>query len=217
MYIKTNIESIEKNISGTACKLIIVTKTKSISILQQIYDLGHKSFGENRVQELVEKHQALPKDIQWHLIGHLQSNKVKYIASFVTLIHTVESYELLKEINKQSRKHNRVINCLLQVYIAKEDTKFGLFEHELFEILKKIENLKNIKIVGLMGMATNTTNGETIRQEFRFLKTIFDKAKLIKTENIAITELSMGMSNDYIIAQEEGSTLIRVGSAIFAS
>lgn len=215
MNIKKNISEIESKLLGFKTKLIIVTKTKPIEMLQQVYDLGYKIFGENRVQELVSKYEALPKDIEWHLIGHLQSNKVKYIAPFVSLIHSVESLDLLKEINKQALKNNRIINCLLQVYIAKEETKFGLSEPELFEILNGISDLKNIKIVGLMGMATNTENQETVRQEFKNLKSIFDKVKVIKTENIDLLEISMGMSNDFEIAKEEGSTFVRIGSAVF--
>lgn len=216
MQLQKNIKTIEENLSGSDCKLIIVTKTRPVEVLQEVYDLGYKTFGENRVQELVSKYEALPKDIEWHLIGHLQSNKVKYIAPFISLIHSVESFELLKEIDKQALKHNRIINCLLQVYIAKEETKFGLSEPELVEILNNITSFKNIKIVGLMGMATNTENQETVRNEFKSLKNLFDKVKNIKTENIDLTEISMGMSNDYIIAKEEGSTFVRVGSAVFA-
>lgn len=215
MQLQKNIKTIEENLSGSDCKLIIVTKTRPVEVLQQVYDLGYKTFGENRVQELVSKYEALPKDIEWHLIGHLQSNKVKYIAPFVSLIHSVESFELLKEIDKQALKHNRIINCLLQVYIAKEETKFGLSEPELVEILDNVSSFKNIKIVGLMGMATNTENQETVRQEFKTLKNLFDQVKTIKTENIDLTEISMGMSNDYMIAKEEGSTLVRIGSAVF--
>lgn len=216
MQLQKNIKTIEENLSGSDCKLIIVTKTRPVEVLQEVYDLGYKTFGENRVQELVSKYEALPKDIEWHLIGHLQSNKVKYIAPFISLIHSVESFELLKEIDKQALKHNRIINCLLQVYIAKEETKFGLSEPELVEILNTITSFKNIKIVGLMGMATNTENIVTVRNEFKSLKNLFDKVKTINTENIDLTEISMGMSNDYIIAKEEGSTFVRVGSAVFA-
>lgn len=216
MQLQKNIKTIENNLSGSDCKLIIVTKTRPVEVLQEVYDLGYKTFGENRVQELVSKYEALPKDIEWHLIGHLQSNKVKYIAPFISLIHSVESFELLKEIDKQALKHNRIINCLLQVYIAKEETKFGLSEPELVEILNTITSFKNIKIVGLMGMATNTENIVTVRNEFKSLKNLFDKVKTIKTENIDLIEISMGMSNDYIIAKEEGSTFVRVGSAVFA-
>lgn len=183
-----------------------------------MYDLDFKVFGENRVQELTEKHEKLPKDIQWHLIGTLQKNKVKYVAPFVAMIHSVESFSLLKEINKRAKQNERVIECLLQMHIAEEDTKFGLNETELYEILEseELKNFENIKLVGLMGMATFTDNKNQVRAEFKNLKTLFDKVKTnFKTENIDFREISMGMSGDYPIAIEEGATLVRVGSAIF--
>jgi hypothetical protein len=174
-------------------------------------------FGENKVQELCDKYEALPKDIDWHLIGHLQSNKVKYIAPFVSLIHSVDSIKLLQEINKQAAKNNRTINCLLQIYIANEDTKFGLSFSEAQQLIDSSEfkQLNNIKIVGLMGMATNTDDTTQIRKEFKSLKTFFDSLKNHSTANFELSILSMGMSSDYQMAIEEGSTMVRVGSSIF--
>lgn len=211
-----NIINIKSKISSQ-CQLVVVTKTRPIETLQGVYELGERHFGENRVQELLPKYESLPKDIHWHLIGHLQSNKVKYIASFIHCIHSVESMSLLEEINKQAAKNNRTIQCLLQIYIAKEETKYGLSENEALEILhsEKLKLLKNIKIVGLMGMATNTENQSVIANEFKILKTFFDSVKNIQSNNIAITELSMGMSSDYELASQMGSTMVRVGSAVF--
>lgn len=219
MNITTNINNILSRLVGTSAKLIAVTKTKPIEVLQEAYDANCTIFGENKVQEMVTKWEALPKEIQWHLIGHLQTNKVKYIAEFVSMIHSVDSLKLLQEIDKQAAKHQRVINCLLQIYIAKEETKFGLSEEEATELLQSehFQELKNIRIVGLMGMATNTDDLTQIRLEFRGLKTFFEhlKSMFLHTDNLALSEISMGMSNDYLIAAEEGSTLVRVGSAIF--
>ena len=217
MGIKENILKIQSEIGS--CKLIVVTKTKPLEALQELYSIGQKVFGENRVQELTSKYEALPKDIEWHLIGHLQTNKVKYIAPFVSMIHSVESKKLLEEINKQAEKHKRVIKCLLQMYIAKEETKFGLDENEALEILNDpyLKELKNIQIVGVMGMATNITNMDVIRSEFSMLKAFYKKIESIKSTNIDIHEISMGMSSDYLIAVEEGSTMVRVGSAVFAN
>ncbi len=191
--------------------LVAVSKTKPISALQEAYDAGQRVFGENRVQEMVEKHQELPKDIAWHLIGHLQKNKVKYIAPFVALIHGIDSFETLKEVDKQAKKHNRTIGCLLQVKIATEDSKFGLSYDSTKEILEELDKtpLHNVKIEGLMGMATFTENKQQIHEEFTQLHTFF------KTTKLEI--LSMGMSGDYKIAIEAGSSMIRVGSAIFGS
>ena len=194
--------------------LVAVSKTKPVEDIQALYDLGQRDFGENYVQELVDKEAALPKDIRWHFIGHLQSNKVKYIAPFVHLIHGVDSFSLLKEINKQAAKNNRVIDCLLQIYIAQEETKFGLDEkelHELFELLRAQE-LKNIRIVGLMGMASFSNDEALIRKEFAHLKNLFDQ---LPTSNFQPTTLSCGMSGDYKIAIEEGSTMVRIGSLLF--
>jgi pyridoxal phosphate enzyme (YggS family) len=185
----------------------------------EAYNAGQRIFGENYVQELVEKHQELPKDIQWHFIGHLQSRKVKLIAPFVSLIHGVDSFKLLQEINKQAKKNNRVIDCLLQIFIANEETKFGLDEKELAEILAsdEFQKLKNIKIVGLMGMATFTDNQNQIEKEFNYLKTIFDKINELSLINCQLSILSMGMSGDYQLAISCGSTMVRIGSSIFGS
>lgn len=218
MTIAQNIADINTQLQGTQAHLIAVTKTKPVSDLEQAYQAGCKVFGENKVQEMVSKWEVLPKDIQWHLIGHLQSNKVKYIAPFVSLIHSVDSFKLLQEINKQAIKNERVIDCLLQIYIAQEDTKFGLSEEETIELLEssELKELQNIRLVGLMGMASNTDNQEQIRAEFKSLKQLFDRiASTYQLPNTAWKEISMGMSGDFLIAAEEGSTLVRVGSAIF--
>ena len=197
--------------------LVAVSKTKPVADLMEAYNTGQRVFGENYVQELVEKHEALPKDIQWHFIGHLQSRKVKLIAPFVNLIHGVDSLKLLHEINKEAQKNNRVIDCLLQIFIAEEESKFGLDEKELTEILssEEFKNLKNIRIIGLMGMATFTENHNQIKKEFQNLKTIFDKVSQLKTENCQMNTISMGMSGDYQLAIECGSTMVRIGSSIF--
>jgi hypothetical protein len=199
--------------------LVAVSKTKPAEDVQALYELGQRDFGENYVQELVDKYDALPKDIQWHFIGHLQSNKVKYIAPFVYLIHGVDSFKLLQEVNKQGEKNQRIINCLLQIHIAQEETKFGLDENELDDIFGSIElkSLQNIKITGLMGMATFTEDEEKIRNEFRYLKTLFDRYSQLSTTNCQLLTLSMGMSADYKIAIEEGSNMVRIGSLIFGS
>jgi pyridoxal phosphate enzyme (YggS family) len=215
MSIKSNLDSIINSISKEV-QLVAVTKTRSLEELQELYNCGQKVFGENRVQELLLKHENLPNDIQWHLIGHLQTNKVKFIVPFVALIHSVDSEKLLAEINKQAQKINKKIAVLLQVFIAKEETKFGWDEQELTEFLvnKKYKNYPNIDIVGLMGMATNTDNVEQVKKEFLYLKSIFNKAeKEIENSNFKI--ISMGMSNDYKLAIECGSNMIRVGSALF--
>lgn len=190
--------------------LVAVSKTKPAADIKELYDLGQRDFGENYVQELTEKQPALPSDIRWHYIGHLQSNKVKYIAAFVQLIHGVDSFKLLKEINKQAQKNNRIIDCLLQVHIAQEETKFGLDENELHDVLagQELAELKNIRVLGLMGMASFTEDMNKVRGEFKYLKTLFDKYPQLQT-------LSMGMSSDYKIAIEEGSTMIRIGSLLF--
>jgi len=207
-----------KNKLPEQVKLIAVSKTYLAENILEAYQTGHKIYGENKVQELVEKHEQLPKDIEWHLIGHLQSNKVKYIASFVSLIHSVDSLKLLQEINKQALKNNKVISCLLQIYIASEETKFGLSEEECLALIHSsaFKELNNIKIVGLMGMASNTEDTNQIKKEFSQLKKFFDQiSSTTKLPNIEWKELSMGMSSDYKIAIEEGSTMIRVGSSIF--
>ncbi|MEE9406994.1 MAG: YggS family pyridoxal phosphate-dependent enzyme [Polaribacter sp.] len=200
--------------------LVAVSKTKPVSDLQEAYNAGQRVFGENKIQEMVDKFTILPKDIQWHMIGHLQSNKVKYMAHFVNLIHGVDKFKTLKEINKQAKKHDRVINCLLQIRIAKEDTKFGFSFTEIETILtsKEISELENIKIVGFMGMATFTDNQEQLKEEFSSLKSFFDKNKTqTVTANCQLETLSMGMSGDYKLAIENGSTMIRVGSSIFGN
>ena len=201
---------------GDKVLLVAVSKTKPVEDIKALYDQGQRDFGENYVQELVDKQPQLPGDIRWHYIGHLQSNKVKYIAPFVHLIHGVDSFKLLKEINKQAQKQNRVINCLLQVHIAQEETKFGLDETELDALLVELNNspLQNIAINGLMGMASFTEDLNKVRTEFKELKRLHDKVKG-KLPRASI--LSMGMSSDYKIAVEEGSTLVRIGSLLFGS
>ena len=218
MSIKENLLKIKSTIPANVT-LVAVSKTKPVSDLMDAYNAGQRIFGENKIQEMTEKWEQMPKDIQWHMIGHVQTNKVKYMAEYVTLIHGVDSLKLLQEINKQAVKHNRIIDCLLQIYIAEEESKFGLDEKELTEILKQVqhESLRNIKIVGLMGMATFTENQTQIKKEFQNLKTIFDKYKTQKTEHCQLTTLSMGMSGDYQLAIECGSTMVRIGSSIFGS
>ena len=192
--------------------LVAVSKTKSNKAILEAYSQGHRIFGENKVQELVKKHEDLPKDIQWHMIGHLQSNKVKYIAPFVHLIHGVDSLKLLKEIDKRAKQNNRIIDCLLQVHIAQENTKFGFGLDEIEDVVKDVERYKYVNIKGMMGMASFTTNKTQIKTEFTQLKTLFDS---LKNEQINI--LSIGMSADYELAICKGSTMIRVGSAIFGA
>lgn len=218
MSIAKNIATIQNEISKLGVSLVAVSKTKSNEEIMEAYETGQRVFGENLVQELVAKQESLPKDIEWHLLGHLQTNKVKYIASFISLIHSVDSFKILKEINKQAKKHNRVIDCLLQVFIANEDTKFGLEHVELIELLndEEIKQLQNIRIRGLMGIATNTDNPKVIKEEYYELKTLFDGIKLsyFRKESYFDT-LSMAMSSDYKIAIEQGSNMIRLGSTIF--
>lgn len=194
--------------------LVAVSKTKPIEDIQALYDLGQRDFGENYVQELADKQLHLPKDIRWHFIGHLQSNKVKFIAPFVHLIHGVDSLSLLKEINKQAEKVNRIIDCLLQVHIAGEETKFGFDENEL-AALQDLADLKHINIIGLMGMASFSENKELVRQEFKNLKRIFDSDSLRAVIHHTPSTLSMGMSGDYQVAIEEGSNMVRIGSLLF--
>lgn len=198
-------------------QLVAVSKTKPNEDIQALYDLGQRDFGENYVQELVDKFETLPKEIRWHFIGHLQRNKVKYIASFVHLIHGVDSYKLLEEINKQAKKNNKIIHCLLQIHIAQEETKFGLDENELMEIANKISanEFSNVLIDGLMGMASFTDDLEKVRTEFRFLKKLFDNLNQHSIPNSPFTILSMGMSSDYKIAIDEGSNMVRIGSLLF--
>jgi len=217
--IKDNLQKIKASISEDVA-LVAVSKTKPIADLQEAYDAGQRIFGENKIQEMAEKFDDLPKDIEWHMIGHLQRNKVKYMAHFVDLIHGVDSFKTLKEIDKQAKKHNREIHCLLQAKIAKEDSKFGLSFDAIEEIItsEELAALQNISIVGLMGMATFTDNQEQLEAEFKSLKLFFDHQK-VKTlrSNCALKILSMGMSGDYPLAIKNGSNMIRVGSAIFGS
>ena len=199
--------------------LVAVSKTKPISDLMEAYEAGQRIFGENKIQEMAEKWEAMPKDIQWHMIGHVQTNKVKFMAPFVSLIHGVDSLKLLHEINRQAQKNNRIIDCLLQVYIAEEESKFGLDEDELNGVIQFItqnsEVYKNIRIVGLMGMATFTDNQNQIKKEFTHLKSIFDNLKSTDTDNLQLNTISMGMSGDYKLAIDCGSTMVRIGSSIF--
>jgi len=209
-----------KNITAFLPKevtLVAVSKTKPISDIMEAYNSGQKIFGENRIQEMATKYEALPKDIEWHMIGHIQRNKVKYMAAFVSLIHAVDSLRLLNEINKQALKSNRVINCLLQIKIASEESKFGLTEDGAKALinLEEFKSFQNIKIVGLMGMATFTSDQNQLQEEFRKLKRIFDELSKMKSENYMLKTLSMGMSDDYPIAIKNGSNMIRVGSSIF--
>ncbi|MGJ1196339.1 YggS family pyridoxal phosphate-dependent enzyme [Sphingobacterium spiritivorum] len=218
MSIAANIEEINQEIKSLGVTLVAVSKTKPNEDILQAYEAGQRVFGENMVQELVEKQEQLPKDIQWHLIGHLQTNKVKYIAPFIHMIESVDSIKLLKEINRHALKHDRIIDCLLQVYIADEDSKFGLDHTELIELLRDEEfsSLQNIRIRGLMGIATNTDNEKVIKEEFYELKMLFDgvKSSFFRKED-SFDTLSMGMSSDYRLAIEQGSTMIRLGSTVF--
>jgi pyridoxal phosphate enzyme (YggS family) len=220
MSIADNIISLKKETDSLHVILLAVSKTKPPEDIQEAYDAGQRIFGENQVQELVDKYEKLPKDIQWHLIGHLQSNKVKYIAPFISLIQSVDSLKLLQEINKHALKNNRVIDCLLQIYIADEETKFGLGFDEAIELLRSDEfaELKNIKIRGLMGIATNTDKEQQVKDEYYELKTFFDgiKASFFRKDK-TFNVLSMGMSSDYKIAIEQGSNMVRLGSTIFGS
>ncbi|MGK6351384.1 YggS family pyridoxal phosphate-dependent enzyme [Parapedobacter sp. DT-150] len=218
MGIADQINAITEELNRLGVTLIAVSKTKSPAEILEAYHAGQRAFGENMVQELVEKQEVLPKDIEWHLVGHLQTNKVKYIAPFISLIHSVDSLRLLTEINKQAQKHDRVIDCLLQVHIATEDTKFGLDHVELIELLRSeaFAELNNIRIIGLMGIATNTPNQKEVKEEFRELKTLFDGVKTSFFKDAAyFSTLSMGMSADYKIAIEQGSTMVRLGSTVF--
>lgn len=215
MSIEQNLKNIRISLPESVT-LVAVSKTKPNTDLQEAYEAGQRIFGENKVQEMVQKWETLPTDIQWHMIGHLQRNKVKYMAEFVSLIHGVDSFRLLKEIDKQAKKHDRVIDCLLQMHIAEEATKFGLNEDELFDIIQSEEFsvLQNIKIVGLMGMSTFTEDQTQIRREFKQLKSIYTSLQE-RIEDLNV--LSMGMSGDYQIAIEEGSNMVRIGSSIFGA
>jgi len=218
MSIADNLIKYKKELEGENVELIAVSKFNDAAAVLEAYNAGQRIFGENIVQELAEKAEALPKDIEWHMIGHLQTNKVKYIAPFISLIQSVDSIRLLAEINKQAAKNNRVIDCLLQVYIADEDTKFGLDHAEVIELLRDEEYLamKNIRITGLMGIASNNAEEKQTKDEFQELKVLFDGIKLsfFRKED-SFKELSMGMSGDYKLAIEEGSTMVRIGSSIF--
>lgn len=220
MSIVNNINHYKEQLAPYKTQLIAVSKTKPIEDLLQAYEGGQRDFGENKVQELTTKSESMPKDIKWHMIGHLQRNKVKYIAPFVHLIHAVDSPRLLVEINKQALKNDRVISCLLQVHIAEEETKFGFDETELIEFLNSdaLDACKNIKVLGLMGMATNTDNKTQVTKEFKQLKSLFDQIhNNFDLENVNMQELSTGMTNDYHEACETGSTMVRIGSAIFGA
>tara|TARA_R100001369_G_scaffold92237_1_gene136350 strand:- start:505 stop:1158 length:654 start_codon:yes stop_codon:yes gene_type:complete len=215
MSIKENLLSIKDNLPEDVT-LVAVSKTKPVTDLMEAYNAGQRIFGENKIQEMAEKHEEMPKDIQWHMIGHVQRNKVKYMAEFVNLIHGVDSYKLLKEIDKQAKKYDRTIDCLLQIKIAEEDSKFGMSAEDAYTLLESDEfsELEHINIVGLMGMATFTDNTTQVENEFNFLKTTFDK---LRTLNSELKTISMGMSGDYELAIECGSTMIRVGSSIFGA
>ena len=215
--VKENLETVRKTIPSGVL-LVAVSKTKPVEDLQEAYDAGQRVFGENHALEMRDKHEVLPKDIDWHFIGHLQTNKIKYIVQYVRLIHSIDTFNLLQAVNKEAVKHDRVVDCLLQFHIAEEETKFGLSMEEAEEILNSdiFKTMKNVRICGVMGMATNTDNMTQVRKEFHHLKEIFNT---LKTKYFAdcewFKEISMGMSHDYPIAIEEGSTMVRVGSKIF--
>jgi pyridoxal phosphate enzyme (YggS family) len=220
MNIADNINKYLKEIGEKNCKLVAISKTKPVEAIRNAYDSGQRIFGENKVQEIADKYPQLPDDIQWHMVGHLQSNKVKYIAPFVHLIHSVDSIKLLKEIEKQAAKHDRIIFCLLQVHIAEEETKFGLTEEGLYQLLDEVleSGFEHVKIIGLMGMATYTPDDEQVRREFRYIKDLLDTAtSKYQHSSIDMNELSIGMSGDYKIALEEGSTMIRIGTGVFGA
>ncbi|MFT6882825.1 MAG: pyridoxal phosphate enzyme (YggS family) [Marinoscillum sp.] len=216
-HIKKQIQEINNQLSSSSAKLIAVSKTQPLDNLMAAYECGQREFGENKVQELCDKYEALPKDINWHMIGHLQRNKVKYIAPFVHLIHSVDSLKLLKEINKEGEKNNKIISCLLQVHIAQESTKFGFDKEDLLGLIdaNALDSLQHVKVIGLMGMATFTEDESLVSREFASLKSIFEELKALENVHLSMTELSMGMSGDYPIAIENGSTFVRVGSSIF--
>ena len=220
MSITKNLTEIKSQLPAYVT-LVAVSKTKPVADLMEAYTAGQRIFGENKIQEMTDKWEQMPKDIEWHMIGHVQTNKVKFMAEYVSLIHGVDSLKLLQEINKQAKKHNRIIDCLLQIHIAEEETKFGLDELEFNEILKQVQNDKsefeNIRIVGLMGMATFTENQNQIEKEFNHLKSIFDNYKKLNTKHCHLNTLSMGMSGDYQLAISCGSTMVRIGSSIFGA
>jgi len=216
----SKLQEIKAQITPKGVQLVAVSKTKPIEAILELYHAGHKTFGENRVQELVEKYEQMPKDIKWHFIGHLQSKKVKYIAPFVDLVHAVDSPKLLQEINKQAAKNNRIIDCLLQMHIAEESSKYGFDESEIMELMQNtdLDALKNVRIVGMMGMATYTDDSSQIKREFLQLHQIFDtlKSRFFEGQEY-FKELSMGMSGDYELAIEVGSTMVRIGSLLFGN
>lgn len=218
MSIKNNLQKIQAKLPNHV-SLVAVSKTKPVEDLMEAYNAGQRIFGENKIQEMVSKYEAMPKDIQWHMIGHVQRNKVKYMAEFVSLIHGVDSFKLLKEINKQAKKHERIIDCLIQIKIAQEDSKFGMLATDAEALLKSAElkELQNICIKGVMGMATFTDNSSQIEREFKNLKSYFDKLKSITAHNCNFKIISMGMSGDYPLAIDCGSNMIRVGSSIFGA
>ena len=215
MSIKDNLNYIKSQLPNHVT-LVAVSKTKPVSDLMEAYNAGQRIFGENKIQEMAEKYEEMPKDIEWHMIGHVQRNKVKYMAEFVSLIHGVESFKLLKEINKQAEKHDRIIDCLIQIKIAEEESKFGMSAKEASTLLESPEfsQLKHINIVGVMGMATFTDDMKQVENEFKFLKSTFDE---LKTLNPNLLTISMGMSGDYQLAIDCGSTMVRVGSSIFGA
>ena len=218
MDIRNNIAFFRKQFEGKNCRLVAVSKTHGVEKVLEAYDAGQRIFGENKVQELTAKQPQLPHDIEWHFIGHLQTNKVKQVVPFVSLIHSVDSLKLLEEINKQAKKIKRNVSCLLQVFIANEETKFGFDEADLIALINsgEIASLDSVHVNGLMGMATFTDNKEQVRKEFKGLKKSFDHLSAMNLPpNVEMKELSMGMSQDYEIAVEEGSTLVRIGTAIF--
>jgi PLP dependent protein len=213
MSVVDNLKDIRKDIPQNVC-LVAVSKTKPNSVIADAYEAGQRVFGENKVQELTDKNNSLPSDIQWHMIGHLQSNKVKFIAPFVSLIHAVDSMKLLKTIHKEAVKNKREIDCLIQVHIAQEENKFGFYKEEVADILEKQSDYENVNVVGLMGMATFSNDSKLIRSEFKNLNSLFSN---LQTKFPQLKTLSMGMSGDYKIAIEEGSNMIRIGSSIFGA
>lgn len=216
---KESYQELLKELNEKGVTLVAVSKTKPVEDIRELYALGQRDFGENYVQELVGKQLELPQDIRWHFIGHLQSNKVKYLAPFVHLIHGIDSFKLLQEVNKQAQKAGRVMDVLLQLHIAREETKFGLDEKEVAEILHSpsLQELKNIRVTGFMGMASFTEEENRVREEFRYLKSLFDKFRELKGPNLELTVLSMGMSSDYKLAIEEWSSMVRIGSLLFGA
>jgi len=216
MSIQQNLNNIKSTLPKQVT-LVAVSKTKPVTDLMEAYHAGQRIFGENKIQEMAEKHEVMPKNIEWHMIGHVQRNKVKYMASFVSLIHGVDNFKLLKEINKQAKKHDRIIDCLFQIKIASEDSKFGMSLNTASEIIqsKEFSELKNVKIIGVMGMATFTDNQNLIENEFKQLKSVFDNLKPFENSNFKPETISMGMSGDYQLAIDCGSNMVRIGSSIF--